>query len=73
MWIVALVINIFLPGVGSLFVGRILQALAQMFLAICGTLLSILGPLVILGAPIGFIAWVWAIWTAIDARPRDRM
>ena len=73
MRIVALIINIFLPGVGTLFVGRILQAIAQMILAICGGILSALGPLIILGAPIGFIAWVWAIWSAIDARPREPM
>ena len=71
MWIIALVINFFLPGVGSLFVGRVPQAVAQMFIAVCGVLLSALGPFIVLGAPLGFIAWVWAIWTAIDARPRE--
>jgi hypothetical protein len=72
MWLVALIINIFLPGVGSLFVGAIFQALAQMFLALSGALLSALGPFVIIGAPLSFIAWVWGIWTAVSARDRYR-
>ncbi len=57
--IVALVINIFIPGLGSLIAGKTTQGIWQLVLLIIGAILSI----ILIGIPLMFIAWVWAIVT----------
>jgi TM2 domain-containing membrane protein YozV len=61
MKIVAFILNIFVPGLGTLLVGKIGSGLIQ--LALCGLALALMWTVVfwIIGAPLYAIAWVWGL------------
>lgn len=62
----ALILNILLPGVGSMVIGKVMQGLLQISLWGLGGLITIgtLGFGVVIGAPLMIGAWIWAIVTA---------
>ena len=57
--IVALILNLILPGVGSLIGGKTKEGIWQLVLVIIGLPLM----LVLIGFPIILIAWIWGIVT----------
>jgi hypothetical protein len=61
MKVIALIINIFFPGVGTLLVGKILVGIVQIVLyAIAHALTwTVIGALV--GLPLIAIVWIWAL------------
>ncbi|MDE2165933.1 MAG: hypothetical protein KGJ66_06310 [Alphaproteobacteria bacterium] len=60
----AVLINVFIPGIGTLMVGKVGQGIAQFILwavgvAICFTVIG-----VFIGVPMAIAAWIWAIVSA---------
>jgi len=64
MKVLAVIINIFLPGVGTLIVGKIGQGIAQIVLYVIGMLFIFTGIGIVIGWPICFVVWIWAIVSA---------
>lgn len=59
----AIILNLFWPGVGSLVIKRYVQGIAQLILWGIGLLLCFTVIGVIIGGPLMFIVWVWGIIT----------
>ena len=66
MKVAAIVINIFLPGVGTLFVKKWGQAIFQIILATIALALNLTGIGGLIGLPLGIAVWIWAIVSAIS-------
>ena len=66
MKVAAIVINIFLPGVGTLFVKKWGQAIFQIILATIALALNFTGIGGLIGLPLGIAVWIWAIVSAIS-------
>lgn len=66
----AIIVNIFLPGIGTLIVKKFGQGIAQIVLGIIAALLIITGLLSIIGIPLGFGVWIWAIVSAATAEDK---
>ena len=61
--VVALILNLLLPGLGSLIGGRIKTGIMQLILIVIGLVLLLFLP--ILPGIILLIAWIWALVTGI--------
>ncbi len=74
MKVAGIIVNIFLPGIGTLIVGKIIQGIIQTVLVFIAILLTLTGIGAIFGIPIYFIVWIWAIISAATAidRPSQR-
>ena len=72
MKVLAVILNILLPGIGSLVVGKIGTGIVQLILYGFGAVLTATGLLAIVGAPICFVVWIWAIITAVNAPERPK-
>ena len=72
MKVLAVILNILLPGVGSIVVGKIGTGLIQLLLYGIGALLTATWILAIVGAPLCFVVWIWAIITAVNAPEKPR-
>ena len=68
--ILAIVLNIFFPGIGTLVAKKWWQAFFQIILLIIATVLMFTGIGVIIGAPLYFIVWIWAIVSAATWQPQ---
>jgi len=60
--VAAMVLNVVLPGVGSLVAGRVAIGITQLVLWIVGVPLS----LVLIGVPMVLAAWIWSLVTGIQ-------
>lgn len=63
-----IVVNIFLPGIGTLFVGKVAQGIVQFMLWLFGVLINITGFGMIIGVPLCFTMWLWALISAATAQ-----
>jgi len=70
MKVLAIIVNILAPGIGTLLVKKWWQAFFQIILVIIAIVLNVSGVGAILGIPIAFVAWVWAIVSAATAQPQ---
>ena len=70
MRVLGIIVNIFLPGVGTLLVGKVPLGIIQIVLVITSLLLSFTGVLALIGIPLGIGNWVWALVSA--ATPKKR-
>ena len=61
----ALVLNFFVPGVGSIVMGKAGQGITQILLFGFGLLLTLTAILSIFGLPMMLGAWIWGLVTAI--------
>lgn len=61
-----IILNILIPGVGSMVIGKIGQGIGQIVIWGLGGLITLgtLGFGVVIGAPMMIGAWIWAIVTA---------
>jgi len=61
-----LILNILLPGVGSMVIGKVGQGLGQITIWGLGVLITLgtLGFGLVIGVPLMLGAWIWAIVTA---------
>lgn len=69
---VAVILNIFIPGVGSFVVGQVGQGVGQILIYGIGLLITLgtLGVGGIIGLPMMLGAWIWGIITAAGAQPQ---
>lgn len=61
-----IIVNIFLPGIGTLFVKKWGQAIAQIILGTIGAGLSVTGIGGIIGLPLLIGVWIWSIVTVVN-------
>lgn len=66
----AIIVNIFLPGIGTLIVKKWGQGIAQIILGIIGIILTATGLLSIIGVPLLIGVWIWAIISAVQSNPQ---
>jgi len=64
--IVGLIVNIFIPGVGSLIGGRTKEGVIQLVMSIVAFVLDITIIGLVLGIPLGLAAWIWGIVTGVQ-------
>jgi len=65
--ILAIILNIFFPGVGTLVLGKTTAGIIQLVLWVVGFIfdLTVIG--VVLGLPMYAAAWIWALVVSIQA------
>lgn len=63
----AIILNIFFPGVGSLVIGKVGQGISQIILYILGIIFSITVVGVIIGVPLCIGAWIWGLITVTSS------
>jgi len=62
--IVAIIVNFFFPGLGTLLIGQIGTGIAQLLLTIVAAVMVATGVLSIIGIPLGIGVWIWALVSA---------
>ena len=67
MKIVATIVNIFLPGFGTLIVKKFVQGILQILLSIFAAFLMATGIGGIIGFPLYLIVWIWAIISSVQS------
>jgi TM2 domain-containing membrane protein YozV len=61
---VAIILNFFFPGVGSLVLGKVGQGITQLILYILGVVFTVTLIGAIVGIPMMLAAWIWSLVTA---------
>ena len=64
MKIVAIIVNFFFPGLGTLLIGQIGTGVAQLLLTIVAAVMIATGVLSIIGIPLAIGVWIWALVSA---------
>lgn len=64
----AIIVNIFLPGFGTLIVKKFGQGIIQIVLTFVSAVLILTGFLAIVGLPLFVAVWIWAIISAATAK-----
>lgn len=64
MKIVAIIVNFFIPGIGSLIIGKVGTGIAQLAIYGLGVLFTLTVIGVIIGGPMMLAAWIWGLITA---------
>jgi TM2 domain-containing membrane protein YozV len=59
--VLAIIINIFFPGIGTMIIGKVGTGVIQLVLSIIAVALSATGVLSIVGIPLGIGVWIWAL------------
>ena len=69
---IAVITNFFVPGLGSLAIGKVFQGLMQLLLIGLAALLNFTVVGMIIGIPLWGIAWLWGMITAAtyDSSPQ---
>ncbi len=70
MKVLGVIVNIFLPGIGTLIVGKIGQGIAQIVLYVVGLVFSFTVVGAVIGVPLCIAVWIWAIVSAATANPK---
>jgi TM2 domain-containing membrane protein YozV len=65
----AIILNVFFPGVGTLVAKKIWQGITQIILSIVGIVLTLTMVGAIVGLPILLAVWIWAIVSAATWEP----
>lgn len=65
----AIIVNLFLPGIGTLFIQKWGQAVAQIVLSLIAVFLVATAIGSVIGIPLGIGVWIWSIVTAASAEP----
>lgn len=60
----AVIVNFFIPGVGSLIIGKTTEGIVQLILYFLGLLLTFTFIGAIIGLPMMLAAWIWGLITA---------
>ena len=64
------IVNIFLPGIGTLIVGKVGQCIAQLLLYVLGVIINFTVVGMVIGIPLCVAVWIWAIASAASSNPR---
>jgi TM2 domain-containing membrane protein YozV len=67
---VAVIVNVFFPGIGTLIVGKVGQGIAQILLYILGVVLAFTVVGAIIGIPLCIAVWIWALVSAASSPPQ---
>ncbi len=67
----AIIVNIFFPGIGTLIVKKWGQGVAQIILGIIAVVLALTGIGGIIGVPLAIGVWIWAIVSAATSNPES--
>ena len=59
--ILSIIVNIFIPGIGTMMMGRIGTGLVQLILVGLSAVLNFLVITLIIGVPLYAIVWLWAV------------
>ena len=70
MKVLGVIVNIFIPGIGTMIVGRIGQGIVQLILYILGLIFSFTIVGAVIGVPLCIGVWIWAIVSAATANPK---
>lgn len=65
----AIIVNIFIPGIGTLIIGKTGQGIAQFLLFVLAVILNFTLVGLIVGVPLAIAVWIWAIVSAANADP----
>lgn len=57
----AIIINIFFPGIGTLIIGKVGRGITQFLLYFLGAIMVLTGLLAIIGIPLCIGIWIWSI------------
>ena len=68
--ILAIIVNIFLPGVGTLIVQKWFQGIFQLILGGIAAIFSFTWIGVVVGGPLAVIVWIWAMVSVITYEER---
>jgi len=68
MKVLAIIINIFFPGIGTLIVGKIGEGIAQFLIWLVGVILTLTVVLSFIRIPLCLAMWVWSIVSAATSR-----
>ena len=61
---VAVIVNFFFPGIGSLILGQVGVGIAQFLIYMVGAILTLTAILAIIGIPMMIAAWIWGLVSA---------
>ena len=67
----AIILNVFFPGVGTLVAKKIWQGITQIVLSLVGIVLTITMIGAIVGLPLLLAVWIWAIVSAATWNPEE--
>jgi TM2 domain-containing membrane protein YozV len=70
---IAVITNFFIPGLGSLVIGKLFQGLLQLLLVGLAALFNFTVIGLIVGIPLYAIAWIWGLITAATYGEPARM
>ena len=65
----AIILNVFIPGVGTLVVGKIGEGITQLLLWLLGVILIVTVLLSFIGVPLCIAMLVWSIVSAATSKP----
>ena len=65
----AIILNVFIPGVGTLVVGKIGEGITQLLLWLLGVILVVTVLLSFIGVPLCIAMLVWSIVSAATSKP----
>ena len=68
----AIIINIFLPGIGTLLVKKYGQAFFQILLSVIAAMLTYTGILSLIGIPLGVGVWIWGIISVVNTSENEQ-
>jgi TM2 domain-containing membrane protein YozV len=64
MKVVAILLNFFFPGIGTLVIGKVSTGITQLLLYFVGWFFTLTVIGAIIGLPMSLIAWIWSLVTA---------
>ena len=67
----AIILNVFFPGVGTLVAKKIWQGITQLVLGVVGIVLTVTMIGAIIGLPLLLGVWIWAIVSAATWNPEE--
>jgi TM2 domain-containing membrane protein YozV len=70
MRVLAVIVNIFFPGVGTILVGKIISGVVQFLLYALAVALTATGVGGLFGIPLGVVVWIWGIVSAATAEDK---
>ena len=70
MRVLAVIVNMFFPGVGTIIVGKIFSGVVQFLLYALAVALTATGVGGLLGIPLGVVVWIWGIVSAATAEDK---
>jgi len=68
---VAIIVNLFFPGVGTMIIGKVGTGVMQIILGLTGAFLTFTGILSIIGIPLVIAAVIWSLVTVANSQTTD--